>query len=290
MTAVMEDAVEALPKSAKLAYERGDLADLVYADDTLLIGTSAQYLRLFLLAVEASGKQYGLELHSGKFQLLQVQTTDAIVNANEQHILSSPSLVYLGSSLAADGRVGSELNRRIGIAKADFASLCKVWSHASLTQPRKVEIFKALIESRLLYGLSSACFTKAERRRLDGFQAKCLRQVVGVKTAYLSRVSNASVLERAQSLPASELLVRAQLLQLGKIIRAPRCSPLFSTSFFGEHWQPAVDQFIRRVGRPRKEWVPEVVAEGIRMVGSKEALITAATDVTSWRRRTSTRS
>ena len=200
---------------SRQAYDKGDLADLVYADDTLLIGASSKHLHAFLVAVEKAGKYFGLELHDGKFQLLQIQTNERVRSTNGQDISSSSSLLYLGSSLSADGRMGSELSRRIGAAKADFQTLCKVWRHSSLPRTRRLQIFSALIESKFLYGLASACFTKAELRRIDGFQCKCLRRISGIPASYYSRVSNAAVRERLQYRAATDLLLQAQLLQLG---------------------------------------------------------------------------
>ena len=273
MSVIMHDAVASLPAAARAAYDKGDLADLVYADDTLLIGTNSEHLHTFLTAVEAAGKSFGLELHSGKFQLLQIRTNEPVINTDGIPISAVSSLGYLGASLASDGRVGSELYRRIGIAKGDFSALRKVWNRTSLGLQRKVAIFKALIESKLLYGLSCACFTSAELRRLDGFQARCLRQVLNIQPAFVSRVSNEQVLRQADTRKASELLSKAQLGQLGKVLRSSSTSPLFKVSFFGHCWQPAVNRFVRRVGRPRKEWVPEVLANGIRLAGGLEELI-----------------
>ena len=164
MSVIMHDAVTSLPDAARQAYDKGDLADLVYADDTLLIGASSILLQSFLLAVEKAGKYLGPELHSGKFQLLQVRTREHVSNSDGSPIIPSTSLDYLGSSLASDGRVGSELCRRIGGAKTDFAALRLVWSRAPLGRQRKVAIYKALVESKLLYGLAAACFIKAELR------------------------------------------------------------------------------------------------------------------------------
>ena len=178
--------------------------------------------------------------------------------------------------MASDGRVGSELCRRIGGAKADFSALRRVWSRAPLGRQRKVAIYKALVESKLLYGLAAACFTKAELRRLDGFQSKCLREVLGIKASFYSRVSNATVRAQAQSEAASDALRRAQLMQLGKVMRASKDNPLFATSFVGATWRPTVDYYVRRVGRPRKEWVPDVLAEGARRAGGVDKLAALA--------------
>ena len=272
-----------LPRQAREAYDRGDLADLVYADDTLLIGASTKHLETFLAAVEAAGRYFGLELHDGKFQLLQVQTEERVRTTSGKDIASSKSLLYLGSSLCADGRIGSELSRRIGAAKADFQALTKVWRHSSLSRARRFQIFTALIESRFLYGLASGCFTTAELRRIDGFQCNCLRRIVGILPAYYSRISNAIVREKLRCRASTDSLLKAQLVQLGKIMRAAKDCPLFTTSFFGNIWTPAVSRYVRRVGRPRAEWVPQLLNAGIRLTGGLDALATSVAEPQAWK-------
>ena len=72
MTVLMHDAVAKLDVSSLDAYHRGDLADIVYADDTLLLASSGRHLQELLSRVADAGKLYGMELHWDKFQLLQV--------------------------------------------------------------------------------------------------------------------------------------------------------------------------------------------------------------------------
>ena len=105
------------------------------------------------------------------------------------------------------------------MAKATFSSLATVWKHASLTQVRKLELYKALVESRLLYSLCALCLTVAELRRLDGFQNRCLRVALGIKPSFVSRVRNVGDLQQARHLSASVLLQKQQLQLLGKILR-----------------------------------------------------------------------
>ena len=92
------------------------------------------------------------------------------------------SLVYLGGLLDVSGDIGSELNRRLGSARADFQALSKVWKHASSTIRRKVRIFDACIGSQLLYCLHTAWLKKASLRKLDGFRARCVRKNFGIPT------------------------------------------------------------------------------------------------------------
>ena len=44
-----------------------------------------------------------------------------------------------------------------------------LWKHTMLPVARKIQVFKSVIISRLLYGLSSAWLNAAELRRLNGF-------------------------------------------------------------------------------------------------------------------------
>ena len=53
------------------------------------------------------------------------------------------SMLYLGSLLAADGKITSELGRRIGMAQSDFRILEKVWKHSTLNRFNKIQILTA---------------------------------------------------------------------------------------------------------------------------------------------------
>ena len=56
--------------------------------------------------------------------------------------------------------------------------LQQVWSHAGVGVARKIELFNAIVVSRLVYGLSTIWLVSAQRKRLDGFFARCLRQIL----------------------------------------------------------------------------------------------------------------
>jgi len=283
MSALMHDSVAALSAPARQAYMRGDLADLAYADDTLLIGASSAHVTEFLSAVAQAGALYGMELHAGKFQLLQVQTSSKIHSVDGSPVPVTDHLSYLGSTLASDGRAAAELSRRIGMAKSDFKALSKVWTNSALTRTRKLKIYSSLVESKLLYSLSTASYTVAELRRLDGFQARCLRSILGIQPAFLSRISNDIVRQRAVCRCFSELLVDRQLMLLGTVLRAPEHSPLQSVSFIPGTLQPATSRYVRRVGRPRKEWVPIALSNAYNLGGHGQLLETVRSEA-DWKR------
>ena len=133
------------------------------------------------------------------------------------------------------------------------------WNNSSLTRWRKLEIYRALVESRLLYGLTTACFTRSELRRLDQFQAKCLRSILGVPPSSVSRISNAEVRSTANWKPASQSLLEQQRFILERVIASGDDSVLCQLTFVPGTNRAATDRYIRRVGWLRLEFVISVL-------------------------------
>ena len=98
---------------------------------------------------------------------------------------------YLGSIISADGKSSHGLNRRVVLAKADFNALGKIWSQSALTWRKHLRILSSLVESKLFSALATMCFNTADLRRLDGFLNRCVREIILIKPAFVSRVSNA---------------------------------------------------------------------------------------------------
>lgn len=136
MTVVMVDVAAKLPDEDQAALAQGSLAELLYADDTLLLSVSASTLERFLAAVSEAGATYGLELHWGKLQLLRIRSESPVRRPDGSCIDSKEDISYLGTSLHGDGRVERELARRLGVAHADFRSLVRLWGHPSVSRSR----------------------------------------------------------------------------------------------------------------------------------------------------------
>ena len=284
MSVLMADAVNLLPPGARRAFDSGDLADLCYADDnTLLIGVSATHLQDLLEAVGAAGQRYGLELHTRKLQLMNINHDLTLRLGNGHDIVGKHALSYLGATLSADGSVDHELSRRIGAARGVFAALSRVWHRPSLSCRKKICIFQALVVPTVLYGLAACCLNIAQQGRLNSLQCRCLRPLLGIRPAYFSRISNVEVLRRAGCRPLTEILLNQQLLLLGRALRAPTAAPLHSCAFVPGTDRPLVSHYIRRVGRPRKEWAPTVLDAARSRSQTATSLWQLSSDTAKWR-------
>ena len=70
MSVLVNDAVAYLGPQDQNSFNRRDLATLLYADDTLLMGVSATAVNNFLEAVSHTGQNYGMELHWKKISIV----------------------------------------------------------------------------------------------------------------------------------------------------------------------------------------------------------------------------
>ena len=215
--------------------------------------------------MQSVGRPVGLEV-------LSAGGSACILKPDGNEILQKDGIIYLGSLITSDGKVGTELSRRLGAARAEFETLSRVWSHSTLDNVRKLRIFDACVVSKLLYCLHTSFLNKQELRRLDAFQARCLRKILRIPHSYISRVSNECVLQRAGSKPLSNALLRRQLLFLGHVARKPGDDPVRLTVFRPFSHDLALSTFRRRRGRPRKTWCSEIHAHAVRAARGEEAL------------------
>ena len=261
---------------------------MLYADDTLLIGTGADEVSELARAVERAGAEYGMSLHWGKVQAMPVCSHKVLLKNDGTPMDQCDAMIYLGGLVSCDGRVDSELSRRIGMACSEFRKLRLVWGHANLSQRQKLDFFQAFVVSKLRYGLGSTWMVKAQRKRLDGFHARCLRKILGISPAYISRTSNAEVFRRANAQPLTEQLWSQRLMLLFRVGRSPAGDPLRRNTFKGATAQPVIGSYVRRPGRPRQDWTSQGLAEAARRCGSysrmeRSLLDTSAGSEKRWR-------
>ena len=273
MSVMMNDAVSSLPQDSRELFGKSSLDAYLYADDTLLVGVSQERVQELLDAVARIGSNYGMELHWSKFQLLEVSGSYRLLAPDGSTIAPSEVMTYLGAAIYPDGRVKSELNRRLGAAWREFSKMSRLWKHTNLNRERKIQIFNAVILTRLLYSLSSAWLNVAELRRLDGFHCRCLRVILNIKVAFISRVSNAAVLQASDQLQLGRQLLKQQLLLYGKVARAPDADPLRMLTFVPGTLRPLTGQYVRRVGRPRNEWASMLQKEYNKMGAGRSIYI-----------------
>ena len=104
---------------------------------------------------------------------------------------------YLGTNMSARRNPHFEISTGITCTTATLNKSDLFWKTAPVSTTWKLRVHDAVIISKLLYGLESASWTNAEYERIDAFQIKALRKMLGIKHSYHSHVSNESVMQAA---------------------------------------------------------------------------------------------
>ena len=179
---------------------------------------------------------------------------------NGDRIQPVDSMLYLGATVHRNGKFSCELARKIGQASGAYKACTAVWKNRMITMRRKLELLESLVLSKLRYGVACAWLSKSDLRRLDGFHANCLRRLLKIPSAYVSRVSNNRVREIAGQQQLSKSIQTSQLQFLGQVLTNPAKKQLKEAAFHhGDVMTPTTAAFVRRVGRPRQTWTEQVV-------------------------------
>ena len=105
---------------------------------------------------------------------------------------------------------------RIGRASAAFGQLFKVRRN-KVSLKTKLRIYNAAVISTVLYGSETWATANPREKRLDAFDNRCLRRILGIK--WYHRVRNTVVGERTGQTPVSLLLKTRTLRWFGHVIR-----------------------------------------------------------------------
>ena len=107
------------------------------------------------------------------------------------------------------------------MAREVFRALHRCFQHSSLKVERKFKVYRAVVLSKLLYGLASVVLRSHDVSKLNGFHAACCRKLLGISHSYVSRVSNKYVLQQLGTISLQSILLRRQLLFFGSVARRP---------------------------------------------------------------------
>ena len=158
-----------------------------------------------------------------------------------------------GSLITNDGSTSRDITSRI--AKA--ASAMRHLSNPRFRKHRisirtKINMYRALVVSVLLYGSEAWATTLADRLRLDVFDRRCQRRLLRV--FWQQHVSSQSIRERTKQPTASSLLRQRRLRWFGYLHRMPSSRPVRRVFDFS----PNTHGWTRPRGRPKTRWADSV--------------------------------
>ena len=87
-----------------------------------------------------------------------------------------------------------------------WCKLSTFWKAANCSPAWKLQVYDAIIQNKLLYGLENVHLTQAVQRKINAFQLKGLRRILGLQTTFVNRSNtNEFVLRRATEISGKQI-------------------------------------------------------------------------------------
>ena len=141
MFADVEKELGSKPAKTRAARDAGT-DKLFYADDTLLISSSAKITNIMLEVIMKHSEKYGMALNLGKCEVIAVnkRKKDTIKFPDGTPLKKCKTATYLGGMLRTDGAAKPEVENRLNKASLVFRRLWPLWQDAACSERWKLRV------------------------------------------------------------------------------------------------------------------------------------------------------
>ncbi|KAI8502174.1 hypothetical protein Bbelb_197620 [Branchiostoma belcheri] len=253
------------------------ICNLRFADDIDLLGGSNAELQSLTDKLNQSAGSFGMEVSTEKSKVMvNSSTRDEVystIRMNGEELETVDSFTYLGGTLTRDGTSKVEVYRRIALATAAMARLTRIWKSKNISFAVKYKLYKSLVVSILLYGCETWTLLTDTERRIQAFETKSLRRLLGI--SYHQHKTNVYVYQQVYSLvgPQEAVMSTVRRRKLQWFGHLTRHNNLAKTILQGTL------EGKRRRGRQKKVWLDNIKDWTSLTVPQ---LLTAAQDRRTW--------
>ena len=169
-------------------------SEILFADDALIFGANTQCINVLLHAIERHSAYYGLKLNYDKCVNLPANQSQNSVRFSQTGpaagalVPRKSSAAYLGTLLTGTSNNKMEISNRLNDCIVTCNRLKLFWHKTNTSVQYKLQVFNAIIRSKLLYSLECIQLTSAEISKLNAFQNKSLRRILYIPPAHRSIV------------------------------------------------------------------------------------------------------
>ena len=127
------------------------------------------------------------------------------------------SAMYLGNRLNKKANIREEITYQMQQVTVTWKRLQTYWKATDASKKWQLLAYDAIIKSKLLYGLETAQPSKADLKRIDAFQLRGIRQILGKKHTYWDRsATNSTLFDMASRIISGTTKTRKGARGLGK--------------------------------------------------------------------------
>ena len=178
--------LDRVAKEAMVGFQGGVELDrfliqiFMFADDTVMLAQTAEDLNQNVGRLHEAVKRHGLTINWGKTNTMVFsrEPTECKVEVGDVQLEQARETAYLGVRLSKNGRMESELERKISRAAAVVGSLKK--RSSGIRSEAKMTVYNAVVVPILVYGCETWVLKDRDKTRFQAAEKKVRSSVVGV--------------------------------------------------------------------------------------------------------------
>ena len=140
----------------------GEIKNLRYADDTILIAEIEEELKSLLMKVKEESEKVGLKLNIEKTKIM-ASGPITLWEIDGETVETVSDFIFLGSKITADGDCSHGIKRHLLLGRKVITNLDSILKSRDITLPTKVHLIEAMVFPVVMYGCESWTVKKAER-------------------------------------------------------------------------------------------------------------------------------
>ena len=177
---------------------------------------SEEELKSLLMKVKEESEKVGLKLNIQKAKIM-VSGPITSWQIDGETVETVADFILWGSKITADGDCSHEIKRHLLLRRKAMTNLSSILKSRDITLLTKVCLVKTLIFPGVTYGCESWTIKKAEHRRIDAFELRVWRRLLGV--LWTARRSNQSLLKEISPEYSLEgLMLKLKLQYFGQLM------------------------------------------------------------------------
>ena len=155
-------------------FERRNINNLRYADDTTLVAEGEEELKSFLMKVKEESEKIDLKLNIQKTKIM-ASSPITLWQIDGKLETVADFVFFLGGGcckITADGDYSHEIKRHLLLGKKVMINLESILKSRAITLPTKAHLVKAIVFPVVMYGCESQTTKKAEHWRIDALEMR----------------------------------------------------------------------------------------------------------------------
>ena len=127
-------------------------SEVLYADDTALVTDEPKAMNKLLQTIEKHAKYYGLNFNKAKCEAIKINANNKLKFTDGTELKGVKEVIYLGCSINNSADTKKEIQRRMTNCIVTMKRLHLFWKESDTPKRIKLQIYDAIIRSKLVYG------------------------------------------------------------------------------------------------------------------------------------------